>query len=45
MQKRLGYSDEEMETFKANPRNEQVIAKGDELFKTRFVMQLSAEKT
>ncbi len=40
IQKRLGYNDEEMEAFRTNPRNEHVISKGEELFKTRFIVEI-----
>jgi len=40
IQKRLGYTDEEMELFLRNPRNEHVVAKGEELFNTRFVAEV-----
>jgi len=38
IQKRLGYNDEEMEEFKQNPRNTQVLSKGEELAKIRFII-------
>lgn len=36
IQKRLGYTDEEMEEFKKNPRNTEVLSKGETLAKIRF---------
>jgi uncharacterized repeat protein (TIGR04076 family) len=40
IQKRLGYSDEEIELFKANPRNEEVLSKGKTLLNMRFVIEI-----
>jgi hypothetical protein len=40
MQKRLGYTDEELEEFKANPRNEHALSKANELSTTRFVVEI-----
>ena len=39
-QKRLGYSDEEMEQFKANPRNADVLSKGAELMNKLIVLEV-----
>jgi uncharacterized repeat protein (TIGR04076 family) len=41
VQKRLGYNDEEMNQFRSNPRNEDVLAKGEELSKTRFTIEVT----
>jgi uncharacterized repeat protein (TIGR04076 family) len=40
MQKRLGYSDEELEEFKKNPRNADVLAKGGELAKKVIILEV-----
>ena len=40
MQKRLGYSDEEMAQFKADPRNADVIAQGAALADKRIVLEV-----
>ena len=40
MQKRLGYSDEEMALFKADPRNADVIARGAGLADKRIVLEV-----
>ena len=40
MQKRLGYSDEEMAQFQADPRNADVIAKGAALTDKRIVLEV-----
>jgi len=40
VQKRLGYSDDEMAIFRENPRNAHVISKGEELYKTRFIAEI-----
>jgi hypothetical protein len=40
MQKRLGYSDEEQEHFRNNPRNEQVLLKATELANTQFIIEV-----
>jgi hypothetical protein len=40
MQKRLGYSDEEQELFRNNPRNEQVLSNGSELSRTLFIVEV-----
>jgi uncharacterized repeat protein (TIGR04076 family) len=40
MQKRLGYSDEEMALFKADPRNADVISKGAGLADKRIVLEV-----
>jgi uncharacterized repeat protein (TIGR04076 family) len=40
MQKRLGYSDEELAQFKADPRNADVIAKGAGLADKRVVLEV-----
>lgn len=42
MQKRLGYSDAEMETFKADPRNAGVIRQGAALAEKRIVLEVVA---
>ena len=39
-QRRLGYSDKEMESFKADPRNARVLEKGAELLKIRFKVEV-----
>jgi uncharacterized repeat protein (TIGR04076 family) len=39
-QKRLGYSDEEMALFQANPRNADVISKGAALMDKRIVLKV-----
>ena len=39
-QERLGYSDEEMALFRANPRNEEVLAKGPELMQKTIVAEV-----
>ena len=40
LKKRLGYTDEEMERFKADPRNERVISKIPALMKKRLVLEV-----
>lgn len=40
MQKLLGYSDAEMEQFKADPRNAAVLAKAPELMSKTFVVEV-----
>ena len=40
MQKQLGYSDEEMAEFKADPRNQKVLEKGLELAGKTFVAEV-----
>ncbi|MBU7016017.1 MAG: TIGR04076 family protein [Theionarchaea archaeon] len=40
MQKHLGYTDEEMEKFRANPRNADVIQKGTELLGKTIVVEV-----
>ena len=40
MQKRLGYSDEELEAFRKNPRNGDVLAKGAELADKLIVLEV-----
>ena len=37
MKRRLGYSDEEMELFQNNPRNEEVLSKAPELMNKEIV--------
>lgn len=39
-QERLGYNDEEMALFRANPRNEEVLAKGPELMEKTIVAEV-----
>ena len=39
-QQHLGYSDEEMALFRANPRNEEVIAKGAEMMQKAIVAEV-----
>ena len=39
-QQHLGYSDEEMALFRANPRNEEVLAKGPELMQKTIVAEV-----
>ncbi len=41
VQMRLGYNDEEMKSFRANPRNEHVVQKGAELTQIRFVAEVT----
>jgi hypothetical protein len=40
LQKRLDYSNEEMETFKKNPRNQDILSKANEQFKKTIVMEI-----
>ena len=40
VQRRFGYSDEEMRIFKENPRNAEVLVKGAELKDTVFVLEV-----
>lgn len=40
MQKRLGYTDEETQQFKANPRNTDVLSKGAELMNKHIVLEV-----
>jgi uncharacterized repeat protein (TIGR04076 family) len=40
VQKKLRYNDEEMAAFKADPRNEHVIQKGEDLLNTRFIAEI-----
>ncbi len=40
MQRRLGYSDEEMKMFRANPRNERIMAKIPEFLGKRIVAEV-----
>ena len=40
MQERLGYSDEEMALFRANPRNEDVLSKADQLIGKTMVAEV-----
>jgi uncharacterized repeat protein (TIGR04076 family) len=40
MQKRLGYSDEEMALFRENPRNADIILKGADLANKRIVLKV-----
>lgn len=40
MQQRLGYSDEELETFKANPRNQKVMLAGPALARKTVVVEV-----
>ena len=39
-QQHLGYSDEEMAVFRANPRNEEVLAKGPDLMQKTIVAEV-----
>ncbi len=39
-QQHLGYNDEEMAIFRANPRNEEVLAKGPELMQKTIVAEV-----
>jgi uncharacterized repeat protein (TIGR04076 family) len=39
VQRRFGYTDEEMTIFKENPRNAEVLAKGTEIKDTTFVLE------
>jgi len=40
LQKHLGYSDEEMALFRANPRNADVLAKGPELLQKAIIAEV-----
>jgi len=40
MKRRLGFSDEEMEKFKSNPRNEDVLARAPELMKKTIILEV-----
>lgn len=40
IQRRLGYSDEELETFRAEARNELVLSKAKQLFETRLTAKV-----
>jgi uncharacterized repeat protein (TIGR04076 family) len=40
MQQRLGYNDEEMALFQANPRNAEALAKGPELMQKTIVAEV-----
>jgi uncharacterized repeat protein (TIGR04076 family) len=40
IQRHLGYSDEEMKTFKENPRNEDVLSKGSELRNKTIILEV-----
>lgn len=40
MQRRLGYTDEEMKTFRENPRNEDVLAKSAELMNKTIILEV-----
>ncbi len=40
VQKHLGYSDEEMELFKSNPRNSDVLLKAPELMNKTIVAEV-----
>lgn len=40
MQKRLGYTDAEMEVFRNNPRNEDVLSRIEDLNRTRFLIEV-----
>jgi uncharacterized repeat protein (TIGR04076 family) len=40
MQKRLGYGDEEMALFRADPRNTDVIARGADLADKRIILEV-----
>jgi uncharacterized repeat protein (TIGR04076 family) len=42
MKERLGYTDEEMKTFKDNPRNEEVISKAPALLNKTIVVEVVA---
>jgi uncharacterized repeat protein (TIGR04076 family) len=39
-QKRLGYSDDDMDTFRQDPRNEDVIAKGSDLMNKTIILEV-----
>lgn len=41
MQKRLGYSDEEMALFKADPRNADIISRGAGLMNKRIILEVA----
>jgi uncharacterized repeat protein (TIGR04076 family) len=41
MQRRLGYTDDEMEIFQNDPRNEQVISKADVLSRMQFIIEIT----
>jgi uncharacterized repeat protein (TIGR04076 family) len=40
MKKRLGYSDEEMKTFRENPRNEDVLSRAPQLLNKTIVVEV-----
>ena len=40
VQKHLGYNDEEMKTFRGNPRNEDVFSKASDLMNTTIVAEV-----
>jgi len=40
LQSRMGYTDEEMELFKNDPRNSRVLAKAPELMKKRIIAEV-----
>lgn len=44
MQQRLGYTDEEMEVFRANPRNDEVLAAGPALTSKTIVFEVVQSK-
>jgi uncharacterized repeat protein (TIGR04076 family) len=44
IQKRLGYTDDELETFKTDIRNERVISKGEAVNNTLFVFEVIEAK-
>ncbi len=40
MKRRLGFSDEEMEKFKSDPRNEDVLARAPEMMKKTIILEV-----
>jgi uncharacterized repeat protein (TIGR04076 family) len=44
IKRHLGYSDEEMELFKANPKNENVLDKGKDLLEKEIVIEVVGSK-
>ena len=39
-QKRLGYTDDELETFKKDPRNEDILTRGPELMRKNIILEV-----
>lgn len=44
IQRRFGYSDEELKTFLSNPRNMELVNRRQELDRTRFVLEVVESK-